>query len=382
MDFQRFVAKALHSEGLIGLYLQNQMSGAVSYDFSKYRRHGALIGVTHRQPSVPGLYMPSTGFDGVNDFNNIHSAGLANDNLLSNPGFETAGAGDPDFWDDWVESAGTGALANETVEKHEGNDAAKVTAGSSANTSIYQPATVVSGAKYRIRFWTRGDGTHAGRYGLYDEDNAEWIVGPGVTTGISSATYGALVKEFTAPAGCTTVRLYLQCPSTDTAVAYFDACEVRSMDGFLGDEGTLLAWAKVANEGVLTDGLIRMIVSMTVDGSNFVDIRKTATNNLFGFFYGAGGVQEVSTPTLTTTDFFCMALTWSKSADAYETYVNGTPFGSLTTLGTWLGDLDTLSVIIGAVNTASTFPWSGNIGPVLAFNEAKSPAEMAYLSTP
>src|SRR3990172_7900670 len=47
---------------------------------------------------------------------------------ILNPGFEVAGAGGADIWANWVETAGDGALANETTEVHSGVDAAKMTA--------------------------------------------------------------------------------------------------------------------------------------------------------------------------------------------------------------------------------------------------------------
>ena len=54
--------------------------------------------------------------------------------LLSNPGFETAGGGGADVWGSWTESAGDGALANEVAIVNSGSDAAKVTAGATTNT--------------------------------------------------------------------------------------------------------------------------------------------------------------------------------------------------------------------------------------------------------
>lgn len=149
-------------------------------------------------------------------------------NLLSNPGFETAGAGDPDFWANWTEVVSDGALANETVLIHEGSDAAKLTAGATKDTSIFQTITVVAGKKYRLRFWTRGDGTYAGTYTLYDNTNSAYILTP-TTTGVAGATYTAVVYEFTAPAGCTSVSIYVGCPTTAGGIAYFDACEVRAL---------------------------------------------------------------------------------------------------------------------------------------------------------
>ena len=379
LGYSRFLAKALHSKGLIALHTHNQMGGTVSYDLSKYRRHGVLSAVTHRQSGVPGLHIPSTGFDGATSYNNIYTAGFANDNLLLNPGFETAGAGGVDIWANWEESVSDGALANETTIIHKGVDAAKITAGTGRATFIYQDITVVAGKKYRLRFWTRALGVRSVRYALYDNSNSADIVVLAETL-IIGTTYTAFVKEFTAPAGCTSVRLYLRCPNGATDVAYVDACEVRRMDGFLGDEGTLLAWAKVSAAGVWADGAARVIAETFIDNDNYIWLYKF-TDNVLYFTYKAGGVQEQVGLAITPTTFFNMGITWSKSGDAVKAYYNGVQAGlTQTALGTWAGNLSATRCTIGARNVAAF--WSGPIGPVPIFNEAKSPTEMKYLMSP
>jgi len=150
-------------------------------------------------------------------------------NLLSNPGFETAGAGGADIWANWSEQAGSGTLANETAAQYEGDDAMKATTAA-GSCYVYQNITVVAGKKYRLRFWTRGDASVAGRYQIYDVSNNADISALG-TTGVAGATYTAVVKEFTAPSGCTSVRIYLYSPSV-AGDAYFDACEVTEAFGF------------------------------------------------------------------------------------------------------------------------------------------------------
>ncbi len=117
----------------------------------------------------------------------------------------------------------------------------------------------LAGVEYRFN-GNYGDGQ------IYDISNSLDIVAP-VTTGVTGAAYAAVVKEFTAPAGCTSVQLQLWCSNTNTGITYYDACEVRRLDGFSGDEGTLLAWARVANAGVWADGILRYIYSFRVDNN-------------------------------------------------------------------------------------------------------------------
>lgn len=147
-------------------------------------------------------------------------------NLLSNPGFETAGVGDPDFWANWVESVGDGTLANETILVHEGSDACKITDGGSSNTWLSNTFTVVASKSHRLRFWTMGDGTNAGRYELYDVSNSGYIGVAKITTGITAAAYAMFLREFTTPVGCTQVFLRFWCTGVNGGVCYFDNCDV------------------------------------------------------------------------------------------------------------------------------------------------------------
>ena len=348
----------------------------MSYDKSGHDFHGAYTTAT---PGVAGITpgLTAVSYDGTNDYNNIYSAGLANDNLLLNPGFETAGAAPP-VWANWSETVGDGALANEVVVIHEGADAAKMTAGVTRDTTIFQAISVTAGRKYRLRFYTRGDGTYDGQYEIWDSTNFSTISGQ-VSTGVTGTTYTALVIEFTAPVGCTVVRIYFYCPNTNGGVCYFDACELRTMDGFLGDEGTVLAWAKVAD---WEDGLYRHLVDLRIDASNYIFIRTTDTNNRLAFSYLAGGTTESNNiNSLTETGFMCIAMTWSKSGDIVSYYLNGAANGTAdTALGTWVGDLDSASTTIGAKNDTPDSVWDGPIGPVALWNTPLSATEIRKLS--
>lgn len=378
-----YIDKVLGIEpaNLVGLWPQGESSGSVSLDKSVHRHHGAYTDVDLGQPGVPGMRMTSVGCDGVDSFNNIHSAGLANDTLLSNGGFETAGAGDPDFWADWTESAGDGALANETTNKHEGTDAAKLTAGAGGNTQVYQVATVVAGKKYRLRFWTRGDGTYDGRYQVWDNDNSANIVVTTVT-GVTGTAYASVVAEFTAPAGCTSARISLRCPVTDTGVCYFDACEVRSMDGFLGDELSVVTWGAMSADGVWIDTTVRQLLSIGVDANNLVQMGRTATNNQIALTYKAGGTAETLLDTsITDTSFHMWGLTASKSNNRVRAFVDDVQTGSDQAIaGTWLGDIDATLACIGASATTPADVHSGPSGPSAAWNKELSIEQIARLS--
>lgn len=147
--------------------------------------------------------------------------------LLSNPGFETAGGGAPDVWGSWLENVTDGALADEAVIFHTGAHSAKVTAGAALTTSVYQAGVVVPGTTYKLTFWTYGDGTNAARFNVYDVTNAAVII-PAASTGNTAAAWAQYALYVTAPAGCVFMRLRLYCAGTDTAVVYFDDASIKA----------------------------------------------------------------------------------------------------------------------------------------------------------
>ncbi len=142
-------------------------------------------------------------------------------NLLSNGGFETGGSGGNTFAS-WTNDNGDGTIADEGTLILGGAHAAKLTAGASANTFLYQIRTVTPGLTYTYSFWTRGDGTRSGRYGVFDNTHSAWLVGFNTSTGVAGTTYALVNRSFQAPAGCTQVALYCQCPATNAGIAYFD----------------------------------------------------------------------------------------------------------------------------------------------------------------
>jgi len=166
---------------------------------------------------------------------------------VSNGDFEeTAGAG---TFDDWTDNAGTGAIAIETSSVYEGTNAAKLTAGVSVDTYIYQDIPVVMGSDYTLSFYTRGDGTYAGRYRIYDVTNSADIVAT-TATGVTGTTYTLVEDAFTVPATCESVRIYLYCPGTNGGIAYFDAVAV---DGDYASAADVIANAAAATTFLVSD---------------------------------------------------------------------------------------------------------------------------------
>jgi hypothetical protein len=151
---------------------------------------------------------------------------------------------------------------------------------------------------------------------------------------------------------------------------------------FNPNEGTLIAWAKVAGAGVWTDGVGREIARILVDNNNFIILRRSTTSNTLEAFYSAGGSSKtVSSSALgATTNWFQVILTWSKSNDQVKVYLNGSQVGSTQTgLGTWVGNIISTQTTIGAQTSSGANPWSGQINDVKLFNRALSPSEISTL---
>lgn len=130
--------------------------------------------------------------------------------LSKNFGFEAA-----DFAG-WTRS---GTTVIETSIVHDGAKSAKLTGASSY---IYQDFYVKAGAIVTLKYWTRGDGTNAGRIQIYRVNSPAADIVATKSTGVTGTTWTEVTETFTVPAGCYTVRVYLHSPDVAGGIAYFD----------------------------------------------------------------------------------------------------------------------------------------------------------------
>jgi len=74
-QMQRIISKHQHTDGLIALFPQHQMSGNISYDFGPNQGHGTLSNVLSRYSDhsvTRGHYMNASGYDPkASSYNNI-----------------------------------------------------------------------------------------------------------------------------------------------------------------------------------------------------------------------------------------------------------------------------------------------------------------------
>jgi hypothetical protein len=167
-------------------------------------------------------WLPDVGAVRVRFGFNEHTDSDEQKDLLDDGGFETAGGGDPDFFQFWAENAGDGAIAQDAVVFRTGKSC-KLTAGPSLDAYVTETEAVTASRNYRLTMWTRGDGTYAGRYRIYDNSNAADIVAV-TSTAVTGTTWTKVVVDFDTPVACVEVLIYLYCPGTDTGIAWFDDC--------------------------------------------------------------------------------------------------------------------------------------------------------------
>lgn len=172
------------------------------------------------------------------------------------------------------------------------------------------------------------------------------------------------------------------CPLFDGANDFNNIYSVSFRDAFNGGEGTVALWAKVSAGGVWTDGTVRYLIYLTVDANNFVYVRRSSVNGFADWIYKAGGTQEtVQLGSLSTTDWFHMALTWSATSDEMIAYYNGSQTGSTQTgLGVWAGNLGALSTLIGAINQVPANVWSGYLAHCAVWDSALTDAQVSSLA--
>ena len=171
------------------------------------------------------------------------------------------------------------------------------------------------------------------------------------------------------------------------SIAFRDAFALyNDPTGLLDEsEGTVMIWAKVNAVGMWTDGADRFAFRLEADDNNYVFCAKTITNNRLFFRYIAGGVAESQNiGGLTTTDWMCLGMTWSKSAgvDGEARYfLDGVQQGTTDTgLGVWAGNLNATETVIGATSTAPTVLWHGWLAHCAIWDTPLTPASMADLA--
>ena len=384
---QRIIAKHQHTDGLIALFPQHQMSGDISYDFGPNQGHGTHSSVAQRYNNhsiSPGHFMNGTGYSNkVDSYTDIHSTEFANDNMCRNPGFESAGAGDPDFFENWQEQVDDGAISRDLVTFRSGTASAKLTAGDNPTWLKAYNFYVIPGATYEVTYWAYGDGVNESRHAVLPLTGDDIVLVEG--NGVTAAEWTKVSFEFTAPDNVTVARFYLHAPTVNGGFAYFDDVDIRSPFGFKGYQGSIVVFTQV--EALYWESAAaNCLIMLEADGENYISIWKDSDNDTLSFFYEAGDtLEQLKHTPISTYEWIAVGITWDLSAGVdgeVKYYLDGTLLQTDTALGEWIGDLDDTLTVIGAASTVPANSWCGGIGIVGIYNEAKTDAEMLYLSKP
>jgi hypothetical protein len=184
----------------------------------------------------------------------------------------------------------------------------------------------------------------------------------------ANGTYtGATLNQIAAPGGTTA-------PLFDGVNDLANIYSASLSSAFNGSLGSIIVFFKVYDSGVWTDGKQRNIVSIYTTVNSRIIIHKLTTNNTLALYYKAGGTDEqITTTAYNNTNWNMAAVTWSKAADQYVVYVNGTQVGATQTgLGTWDGVISATSCILGNNSTNADYDWYGYVSTAAIFGTVLS----------
>ncbi|HWA51560.1 MAG TPA: DUF2341 domain-containing protein [Patescibacteria group bacterium] len=346
----------------------------------------------------------TSGYVEFDDVTVSLDTGIRSDSILSTLDGDMEQSG-TSYWT----AANAATLSKDSSASHGGTQALEILCTGTGNPAARQ-TPLLTGKTYRLTGWAKGDGTvgpsvvvasgaiwtgtASTSWQFFD---VSWIATSNLISLVAATSSSGKFVEFddltlteiSPLSGINTNGV------TVGAAANGHLTNAYSFDGtndfvniysgslnsaFNSSEGTLIAWAKVNGSGVWTDGSVRRIVSLSVDGSNLISLAKSNANNTLIMQYYAGGTASYVSNGSDPSGWFQIAITWSKSTDQAKGYLNGTQQGAtMTNLGTWAGNLTSSRVTIGADTTSGSNPWSGLINDVRLYNRALSPAEISQL---
>ena len=173
-------------------------------------------------------------------------------------------------------------------------------------------------------------------------------------------------------------------PEYDGTNDYTTVYTVPFRDGFNGAVGSVVAWAKVFNAGVWTDGTNRNILRFRADANNRIDVYSAVGDNRIVCGYTAGGTSISETILgLTSIDFMCFGMTWDQpGTDEFKAYNQGEQDGATQSgLGVWVGNLAATSTTLGAASTGPAQPWYGYVANISVFDYVLPTSAMGDLAT-
>jgi hypothetical protein len=227
------------------------------------------------------------------------------------------------------------------------------------------------GAKPLISLLQEYADSESGVYWGVQDSNSTCVAYPNTAL---NGTHTGVTLQQTGPAG-TLAGLY------DGSNDYTDVITAGLQSLFDPTIGSIVLFARMANAGVWTDTVPRVMLAFTADAQNYVQIRRWSTDGLIKFRYEANNIEEVVDDTTLngSTNDFALGITWDTSADGgngeFKAYCNGSQVGATLAIGgVWAGTL--ASATIGALNTTPSVVHNGYLSNVLYVPVVFSAAQM------
>lgn len=229
-------------------------NGLTYYEYFEFPSSGTSDYIILKNFTLDGTVSIDGTYTYYYDSSDTYATYSDGSQLCNNAGFETftgtEGDGTSDAFDVWTEVNSSGNLTEASTTKHGGDYAVKLTYGTAA-AYVYHSYYVMPGQTYSVTFWTRGDGTKAGRIAPYTGtgtaiqftmDGSSYT--GATSTGVTGTDYTMKTITFTVPAACTTVGIRLYSP-VSAGVAYFDDVTITATNGWVNVSGNI--WKKYCN---------------------------------------------------------------------------------------------------------------------------------------
>jgi len=132
---------------------------------------------------------------------------------------------------------------------------------------------------------------------------------------------------------------------------------------FDGAEGSILAWVKVFNAGVWSDGQYRYAIYPNVGVNDYWNVaRSTGAGRMLDRIASGGVSKSSNLATGSPLGFVMHTLTVSETADEFKIYWDATPKATHNGLGNFVNPIT--AFLIGAASGAPVWVWYGYIAKV------------------
>jgi hypothetical protein len=151
-----------------------------------------------------------------------------------------------------------------------------------------------------------------------------------------------------------------------------------------GDEGSLFIWYRPFNAGVLSDGSTDLVIQIVTSTLSWIAIQKATTAGRLTIQRRAddSSLKSVNLDGVTAANWLHLGCTWSRNADEFRVYRDGSQTGAtLTGLTAITGSINTQYTNVGvSYRPTLANPLNGWAAHALLLNRAASPTEIARLA--